>query len=102
MKKVKSGKTIKAFRPKFSVQKKIPFSDPDKVAKKYLGLLMNLISHGRIGYESSFSSKKKEKEKKRKTCSLARSLYSGGCNNCRERTFWLRWKFGQSLFWLYG
>ena len=34
MKKVKSGKTIKAFRPKFSVQKKIPFSDPDKVAKK--------------------------------------------------------------------
>jgi len=34
MKKVKSGKTIKAFRPKFSLQKKIPFSDPDKVAKK--------------------------------------------------------------------
>ena len=55
---------------------------------------MNLISHGRIGYESSSSSKKKEKEKKRKTCSLARSLYSGGCNNYRERTFWLRWKFG--------
>ena len=55
---------------------------------------MNLISHGGIGYESSSSSKKKEKEKKRKTCSLARSLYSGGCNNCRERTFWLRWKFG--------
>jgi len=34
MKKVKSRKTIKAFRPKFSVQKKIPFSDSDKVAKK--------------------------------------------------------------------
>jgi len=27
---------------------------------------MNLISHGRIGYESSFSGMKKEKEKKKK------------------------------------
>ena len=53
---------------------------------------MNLISRGKIGYESS--SKKKEKEKKRKTCSLARSFYFGGCNNYPERTFWLRWKFG--------
>ena len=34
MKKIQSGKTIRVFRPKFSVQKKIPFSDPDKVAKK--------------------------------------------------------------------
>ena len=34
MKKVKNGKTIKAFRPKFSAQKKISFSDTEKVAKK--------------------------------------------------------------------
>ena len=34
MKKVKSGKAIKAFRPNFSLQKKIPFSDTNKVAKK--------------------------------------------------------------------
>ena len=34
MKKVKSGKIIRAFRPKFSAQKKMPFSDPNKVAKK--------------------------------------------------------------------
>ena len=33
-KKNKSRKTIRAFRPKFSLQKKIPFSDPDKVAEK--------------------------------------------------------------------
>ena len=34
MKKIKSGKTIRTFRPKFSFKKKIPFFDPDKVAKK--------------------------------------------------------------------
>ena len=39
----------------------------------------------RRNYESS--SKKKEKEKKRKTCSLARSLYSGDCNNYREKSY---------------
>ena len=39
----------------------------------------------RRNYESS--SKKKEKEKKRKTCSLARSLYSGGFNNYREKSY---------------
>ena len=64
MKKVKSGKTIRACRPKFSFQKKIPFSDPDKVAKKLSRPFDELISHGKIGYESSSSSKKKEKEKK--------------------------------------
>ena len=50
---------------------------------------MNLINHGRIGYESSSSSKKKEKEKKteRKTCSLARSFYSRGCSNYREKSY---------------
>ena len=32
--------------------------------------------------------KKKEKEKKRKTRSLARSLYFGGCNNYREKSSW--------------
>ena len=44
-----------------------------------------LMGRLRRNYESS--SKKKEKEKKRKTCSLARSLYSGGCNNYREKSY---------------
>ena len=29
----------------------------------------------------------RKKKKKRKTCSLARSLYSGGCNNYREKSY---------------
>ncbi len=34
MKIVKNGKTIKAFRPKFSVQKNIAFSNTNKIVNK--------------------------------------------------------------------
>ena len=37
----------------------------------------------RRNYESSL----RKMKKKRKTCSLARSLYSGGCNNYREKSY---------------
>ena len=44
MKIVKNGKTIKAFRPKFSIQKNIAFSNTNKIVNKLARAFNNLMS----------------------------------------------------------
>jgi len=44
MKIVKNGKTIKAFRPKFSIQKNIAFSNTNKIVNK-LARALKILSH---------------------------------------------------------
>ena len=41
MKIVKNGKTIKAFRPKFSIQKNIAFSNTNKIVNKLVRAFKN-------------------------------------------------------------
>jgi len=43
MKIVKNGKSIKAFRPKFFIQKNIAFSNTNKIVNNFLIILYNIF-----------------------------------------------------------